>query len=137
MLKPLKRGMRVEIYWNLHRHVYSVKSLERGGSYGHVVAHGDLFLLERCKFVVRPSGRKKIVDTGVRNVHAFVRGHLLDDNKDKLQFDDTAYYSPFVTETWVNSEGGVLTSCAEVLLTCVEGVHNNRPCLKPRLFVNH
>ena len=137
MIKPLKRGMRVEIYWNLHKHVYSVKSLERGDSYGHVVAHGDLFLLERCKFVVRPAGKKKVVDTGVRNVHAFVRGYLSNDNKDTLQFSDTAYYSPFVTETWVGSDGGVLTSCAEALLTCVEGEHKNKTCLKPRLYINY
>ena len=34
--------------------------------------------LKDCKFVVHPSGQRRAIETGVRNVHAFVRGTLVD-----------------------------------------------------------
>lgn len=34
-------------------------------------------VLQDCKFVVHPSGNKRAMETGTRNVHAFVRGELV------------------------------------------------------------
>lgn len=34
-------------------------------------------VLTDCTFVVHPSGKKRAVETGHRNVHAFVRGELV------------------------------------------------------------
>lgn len=61
-------------------------------------------VLADCTFVVHPSGNKRAMETGVRNVHAFVRGELVWAG-DKLRdcptvFPDTnelvkVGYSPF------------------------------------------
>lgn len=39
-----------------------------------MIAHRDLIVLAGCTFVVQPAGLRKVRETGVKNVHAFVRG---------------------------------------------------------------
>lgn len=43
----------------------------------HVIDRKLYVELEDCKFVVHPSGNRRAMETGVRNVHAFVRGTLV------------------------------------------------------------
>ena len=64
--------MRVEIYWNLHKKMYSVRNLKTG----RVIAHTYEAIILQPEFVVRQAGNRKVRETGVKNVHAFVRGKL-------------------------------------------------------------
>lgn len=61
----------VDVYFNLHKHVWSVRSRQTGLVTGHarVVAFSC-----GADMVVRPSGRARVLETGQKNVHAFVRG---------------------------------------------------------------
>lgn len=59
---------RVEVYFNLHKRLFSVRE---GGL---VTAHLPLVVLRDCTFAVQPAGLRKVRATGVKNVHAFVRG---------------------------------------------------------------
>lgn len=57
-------------------------------------------LLSDCTFVVHPSGKARAVETGVRNVHAFVRGELIYSSNDRRGFNlpdtaDVVNYNPF------------------------------------------
>ncbi len=63
--------MRADVYFNLHRLVWSVKDRQSG----LVAAHGTcvIFLLP-VTFVANPAGRARVVETGHKNVHAYVRG---------------------------------------------------------------
>jgi hypothetical protein len=69
--------MRVECYYNLHKHVFSVRALE-GPDKGRVIGHCNRVLLKGVSFVVQKAGREKVLRTGQKNVHAFVRGTLVD-----------------------------------------------------------
>lgn len=61
---------KVDIYFNLHKKVFSVKCRSRG----IVIAHARTVLCaDHCDFVVRPAGNVDAVESGVKNVHAFVR----------------------------------------------------------------
>lgn len=62
--------MRVEVYRNLQRNCWSVRDL----STGRVVAHPDSVIVADARFVVRPSGRARVLAEKRKNVHAFVRG---------------------------------------------------------------
>ena len=62
--------MRIEVYWNIHKKIWSVRDLKTGRVIEHVK---DVSILD-AQFVVRPAGRAKVLKTGVKNVHAFVRG---------------------------------------------------------------
>jgi hypothetical protein len=66
-------GTRVEVYWNLHKHLFSVRPLE-GPYKGRVVAHTDSLDLYDVTFTVQPAGRQRVLDEGRKNVHAFIRG---------------------------------------------------------------
>ena len=67
--------MRVELYWNVNLNKYSVRALE-GEHKGKVFTYARYAEVIDAEFVVRPSGQKRVRESGQKNVHAFVRGHL-------------------------------------------------------------
>lgn len=67
--------MRVECYWNLNKACFSIRALE-GRHKGRVIGHADRVLIRDATFVVQAAGRAKVLATGQKNVHAFVRGTL-------------------------------------------------------------
>tara|TARA_R110000751_G_scaffold24133_1_gene66042 strand:- start:101 stop:472 length:372 start_codon:yes stop_codon:yes gene_type:complete len=60
--------MKVEIYYNLHKNVFSVRHK------GRVIQHTSMAVIKDAEYVVRPAGRAKVLREGKKNVHAFVRG---------------------------------------------------------------
>jgi hypothetical protein len=67
--------MKAAVYWNLHKNIFSIQSREKD-NYGKVVAHKDSVVVGLPKFVVRQSGRKKVLKEKQKNVHAFVVGNV-------------------------------------------------------------
>ena len=66
--------MKAEVYWNLHKQLWSVRDLKTG----RVIEHTLSVNILDAQFVVRPAGRAKVIRDGVKNVHAFVRGYKVD-----------------------------------------------------------
>jgi len=97
--------MRNEVYWNLHKHLYSMRALE-GPDKGRVVARESSFRLTGVKFAVQPAGRAKVLRDKAKNVHAFVRGTPAPVS----MFDATEWqrvtYNPYKYSTFVVSETG-------------------------------
>ena len=58
------------VYWNLHKNCYSVRQK------GIVRCHADNVYLKDITFPVQEGGRELVLRSGVKNVHAFVRGVL-------------------------------------------------------------
>jgi len=67
--------MRVEVFFNLHNQLWSVRALS-GTHKGRVVGHAHTVLVRDARFVVQAGGRERVVREGRKNVHAFVRGDL-------------------------------------------------------------
>ena len=70
--------MTVEVYYNLHKNVFSVRHK------GKVIAWGNRVTIENPEYVVREKGRQKVLEEGRKNVHDFVRGTLSDINNFKI-----------------------------------------------------
>lgn len=70
--------MKVFVYFNLHKKVFSVKALE-GPMKGRVVAHRPTVHLINAEFRVSQAGRARVIAEQRKNVHAGVVG----------QWDDT------------------------------------------------
>jgi hypothetical protein len=94
-------GDRVEIYWNLHKKVFSVRALD-GPRKGRVVAHVRTFDLIDTDLVVQPGGRKRVLETHSKNVHAFIRGTWATDKAPCFMLR-SIFYSPYRCETFVRS----------------------------------
>jgi hypothetical protein len=70
---PIPVGTKVDVYWNLHKNVFSVRSRE-GETRGRVIGHVHAFTLNDVEYVVSKAGREKVLRERRKNVHAFVRG---------------------------------------------------------------
>lgn len=94
--------MKVDIYWNLHRDCYSVRSAE-GETRGRVLGYGDTFTLQDATFTVRDSARLAIVAGGKKTVHAWVRGNLISTSN---AYGDAVTYNPRRDPTFVRRTDG-------------------------------
>lgn len=61
---------KVDVYFNLHRRLWSLRSRETGRVVGHARA---VIAAAPVSFVVQPAGRARAIREGQKNVHAFVR----------------------------------------------------------------
>ena len=68
--------MRVFVYYNLHRKLWSVKALE-GPRKGLVVLHSHAVLLQDATPKVSEAGRQRVLKEKRKNVHAGIVGQLV------------------------------------------------------------
>ncbi len=65
-------GKKVMVYYNLHKHTFSVTYDSK------VILHADYVKLGNVEFRVRTGGKERVRKEKSKNVHAFVIGTLLD-----------------------------------------------------------
>lgn len=94
--------LKVFIYWNITRGVWSVKALQ-GPDRGRVIKHATDIILTNCVFKVSEAGRQKVLAQKVKNVHAGVVGYIdspVDHCFANEHIDVT--YNPYKFSTFVN-----------------------------------
>lgn len=69
-------GLKVFVYYNLHKHTWSIKALE-GPHKGLVIGHSDTVLLQDAAPKVSEAGRQRVLRDKRRNVHAGIVGTLV------------------------------------------------------------
>ena len=94
-------GKKVMVYYNLHKHTFSV-------TYdGKVILHADYVKLFDVEFRVRKGGKEKVRQEKSKNVHAFVIGRLMDycefpcDNTPLPSSDNIVTYNPYKHNSFV------------------------------------
>lgn len=92
--------MRVEVYFNLHKKTFSVRSAKSG----KVLLHTDEVHIENPEFVVRQSGRERVLREGKKNVHAFVRGDATFFRYTNRPMLDTLTYNPYKYVSFVDKQ---------------------------------
>lgn len=105
-------GMPVEVYWNLHKHVFSVRSRETG----RVLGHCDDINLADVTFRVSQAGRRRVVTEKRKNVHAFVRGVIASDEmhlRGPIETYTRARYNPYESGHFMDADTGVLLDGAQ------------------------
>ena len=94
-------GKRVMVYYNLHKHTFSVTYN------GRVIVHADFVKLSDVEFRVRQGGKEKVRAEKSKNVHAFVIGNLLDycvypcEDIPSPPSDKIVTYNPYVNDSFV------------------------------------
>ena len=93
--------MKVEVYFNLHKKLFSVRQC----STGRVILHTKGVHLLNPVFVVREAGRQRVLRERKKNVHAFVRGEVtyFDDFNPEILDVDIVGYNPYRAATFVSA----------------------------------
>lgn len=129
-MKTIKRLEPIEVYFNLHKKVFSVRQS------GLVVKHIDIIIIKDANFVVSQAGRERVLREKRKNVHAFVRGKVcynenfskgsskwantLLGNYEAGNLVKTAHYNPYKTKTFVDSDNNPVTSAKTVYMVIDE-----------------
>lgn len=94
------RPLKVFVYFNLHKKVWSVKALN-GPFKGLVIAHRDHVTLTDCTFKVSAAGRARVLRDKRKNVHAGVVGYIGQEHP-QVEVSVPATYNPYKYATFVN-----------------------------------
>lgn len=60
----------IDVYYNVRQKMFSCRKD------GRVIGHATTLKVENARFVVQEAGRLRVLRTGRKNVHAFVRGEV-------------------------------------------------------------
>lgn len=102
--------MKVFVYFNLHRKLFSIKALE-GDMKGRVIAHRQHVLLNDATFKVSEAGRQRVIREQRKNVHAGVSGTWFEDDVHSktsafITINGSAImYNPYKYSTFVHLYG--------------------------------
>jgi hypothetical protein len=94
--------MRVYVYYNLHKHLFSVRALE-GENKGRVVAHVKHISLEDVVFKVSKAGRARVLREQRKNVHAGARGTWVVGANEPHSLTQVTY-NPYLYSTFVQAD---------------------------------
>lgn len=96
--------MKVFVYFNLHRHLWSVRALE-GPQKGRVIAHQATVKLANCTLKVSAAGRQRVLKEKTKNVHAGVVGSLVAEFPPECPECNVAVrYNPYLFSSFVFSD---------------------------------
>jgi hypothetical protein len=135
--------MSIEIYFNLHKKVFSIRHK------GKVIDHATTVTVLNPKFVVQPAGRAKVLRDRVKNVHAFVRTDsqwtteklywLVEQYLSKVDLKDDlpsciptthverVKYNPYMADTFVSCATGDAIHEADMAYLAID--NQNKPCI--------
>ncbi len=96
--------MRVFVYYNLHKHVWSIRATE-GPQKGRVIGHSATVLLQDAMPKVSEAGRQRVLQERRRNVHAGITGTLVHTGEEGYFPGLTEVtYNPYKYETFVDKD---------------------------------
>ena len=94
--RELNPNKPVEIYRNLNKpgKTYSIRQD------GLIIGHSNSLLLKDCEFIVNEVGRQRVIKQKRKNVHAFIRGELLNCNPEHLDYGEVTY-NPYKNKSFL------------------------------------
>ena len=93
-------GKSTKIYWNLHKHEFSIVQD------GLVVRHLDYFEIQDCVLRVQPAGKDKVRKEKKKNIHAYVQGMPCGSMGGKSYQIGEATYNPYKYDSFVMVDTG-------------------------------
>ncbi|MBD9544324.1 hypothetical protein IB276_33295 [Ensifer sp. ENS04] len=84
---------KVEVYWNARVKAFSVREDRI------VVGHAHKLLIRDATFSVSAAGRRRVIETGHKNVHAYVRGEL-----HAVEWVETFFFGLRYNDNWTRGD---------------------------------
>lgn len=113
--------MDVDVYRNLVKGGLSIRA-RSGENKGRVVEYVDEAVVKDVKFVVQPAGRQRVLEEQQKNVHAFVRGRLVEEPEPKPEDTIHVTYDPYEYSNFVVSRSEQPIHEAEIAYVSEDGV---------------
>jgi hypothetical protein len=92
--------MRVFVYYNLHKHTWSIRALD-GPHKGLVIGHSDTVLLSDATGNVSQRGRERVIRDQCKNVHAGIVGTLVHREGEGYFPGSEVTYNPYKYKSFV------------------------------------
>lgn len=96
--------MDVDVYWNLHKDIYSVRDRSTGRVWKHLCG----LVVENASLVVGELSRQRVIRERRKNVHAYVRGVI---SESLCEIPEEAFrvcYNPYRGPHWTTIEGNIV-----------------------------
>jgi len=106
----------VSVFWNLHKHLWSVRN-----KVGRVVMYATNFHMTNCKFVVWEGGRQRTIKQQAKEIHAFVKGDITDGPLKPPDDWIRVRYNPYEVSTFVTANDGKPVYSAAAVVMCADG----------------
>jgi len=91
--------MRVQVYFNLHKKIYSIRCKKTR----LVIGHSRTVSLENVEFKVSKKGRDRVLRERRKNVHAVIEGDLLQEYESLSKGMIGVMYNPYRFESFVTT----------------------------------
>lgn len=113
--RKIEIGQRVRVYVNLHKQGrFSIVDMKTG----LVCCYTSNCLLEDAVFHVSENGRKQVIKTKRKMVHAWVRGtYLGSDLEQPPTLNKEVVYNPYLHEGFVNTKGEIIKGAKQAYFT--------------------
>ena len=98
--RELLIGQLVAVHFNSHKDTYSIVEMKSPNTIGNVLGYADNLTLADCRFKIDNYKQKSVIDTAVKDRHAYVIGYVED-----FIFNDMPnelYYSPKYLKSFIN-----------------------------------
>lgn len=116
----LDESQTVEVYRNVNKKgvTYSIRQN------GYVVAHATAVTLLNAEFVVQKAGNKRVKKTGKKNVHAWIRGDLVEklEPSEASNLTQRVVYNPKKNDSFIVKRGKTPIKYAPCVVLNGEGV---------------
>lgn len=101
--RTISTGERVEVYYNIQKGGFSIKSLDKQNKdKGKVVAYADNVLIENATFHINEKKLKEIHQRQRKTVYAVIRGYLKDTDKHNQEEFNKGYCNPFKVGNFID-----------------------------------
>ena len=111
------KSAKLDVYWNLHLGLWSVRDRRQE----RVILHQQSLVANDVSFIVQPAGRARVIVTGRKNVHAFVRASSIIlkeiDSFTDLQEVMRVRYNPHKWACFVDENFEPISKADQVILT--------------------
>lgn len=98
---------KIKIYRNLNRKgkIYSITQNNL------VCGYTDNITVSFCNLKINKAGKQKTIESGIRNVHAFIEGYIVCDVEEYIRdlYKCPIKYNPFVSNGFILSFGDILS----------------------------
>jgi len=96
--QALEFGQKVRVYRNLHKGMFSIQDYKTK----KVIGYGDGLLLKDVNFKINKKGQERVRKTFQKNVHAFVIGTFVGEERNLTPGYTHIGYNPYITDQFID-----------------------------------